>query len=94
MVTGWLIVFVTQGMYWLIRQYNGRKESKQLVMRSLGLNALRVGILFLTIIGFLVTTDFKTAPFVYSLFSTYFIFLIYNILNMQSISLKANGANF
>ena len=92
MVTGWLIVFFNQGMYWLIRQYNDRKESKQLIMHSLGLNALRVGIFFLTIIGFLATTDFKTAPFVYSLFSTYFIFLIYNILTMQSISLKANDA--
>src|SRR3989338_2067056 len=88
-LTGWLLSFFNHVTQWIIGRINRIKGASQFFMQCFGLNGLRAGILLLAVVFFLLLTDLNAAAFVYSLFSTYFIFSLYNILNMYFSSIKA-----
>jgi len=87
-VLGWSISFINFCLHLVIERCQAIKSRSQVYMRSLGLNAARAGLFLITICVILLFADVKTGPFVYSVFSAYFIFLYTNILNLHLESIK------
>jgi len=86
--SGWMISFCNHLAQTFLNPVRKLRVSSQNTFQSLGWTGLRAG-LFLLIITFIVLTRrLVLAPFIYAVFSTYFIFLFYNVLCMHFESLQ------
>lgn len=82
MMVGWVVSFFNHIAQRVINQAHPSKAHPWFLIQCLGFSGLRAGVYFFVIVCILLFSDFHTAPFMYGLFGTYFIFLAYNVLNL------------
>lgn len=77
---GWGLAFFNHCFEWFLAKKGLSRGIPRFFLYCVGLNGVRVIVLFLAIVGVIYTMEVSTAPFIYGVFTTYFIFLTFTVL--------------